>query len=48
MKLTGEIGYIYWAYPMTWGISSIIYLVYYLKADWIHGFDDEVEKKKCA
>lgn len=39
MKLTGEIGYIYWAYPITWAISSVIYLVYYLKSDWIHGFD---------
>lgn len=39
MRLTGEIGYIYWAYPLTWGISSIIYLVYYLRSDWVHGFD---------
>ena len=39
MHLTGEIGYIYWAYPLTWAISSVIYLVYYLKADWIHGFE---------
>lgn len=39
MKLTGEIGYIYWAYPITWAISSVIYLIYYLKSDWIHGFD---------
>lgn len=39
MHLTGEIGYIYWAYPLTWGISSVIYLVYYLKADWLHGFE---------
>lgn len=39
MRLTGEIGYIYWAYPITWAISSVIYLIYYLKSDWIHGFD---------
>ena len=39
MHLTGEIGYIYWAYPLTWAISSVIYLIYYLKADWIHGFE---------
>ncbi len=39
MRLTGEIGYIYWAYPITWAISSVIYLVYYLRSDWIHGFD---------
>lgn len=28
-----------WAYPLTWTCSSIILLVYLLKADWIHAFD---------
>lgn len=41
MHLTGDIGYIYWAYPITWGISSVIYLIYYLFCDWVHGFDKE-------
>lgn len=36
-----DIGLIYWAYPITWGISSIIYLIYYNCSDWIHGFDKE-------
>ena len=39
MRLFGEITYIYWAYPITWAISSVIYLIYYLKSDWVHGFD---------
>ena len=39
MHFIGEIGAIYWAYPLTWGISSVIYLVYYLCSDWVHGFD---------
>ncbi|MDO4337117.1 MAG: MATE family efflux transporter [Eubacteriales bacterium] len=39
VNLTGEIGYIYWAYPLTWGISSLIYLIYYLCSDWIYGFE---------
>ena len=39
MHFVGEIGAIYWAYPLTWGISSVIYLVYYLRSDWIHGFE---------
>lgn len=34
-----DIGLIYWAYPLTWGISSLIYLIYYNCSDWIHGFD---------
>ncbi len=44
MHLTHEIGYIYWAYPLTWGISSVIYLIYYLCCDWVHGFDRAVKE----
>lgn len=39
MHFLGEIHYIYWAYPITWAISSVIYLFYYLFSDWIHGFE---------
>lgn len=39
VHFTGDIEYIYWAYPITWGISSIIYFVYYHRSDWIHGFE---------
>lgn len=39
MHFFGEIIYIYWAYPLTWLISSVIYLIYYLCSDWVHGFD---------
>lgn len=39
MHFTGEIRYIYWAYPLTWSISSVIYLIYYLCSDWVHGFE---------
>lgn len=41
----GDITLIYWAYPITWGISSIIYLIYYNCSDWIHGFDQKKEKR---
>ncbi len=43
MHFIGEIGYIYWAYPITWTISSIIYFLYYHFSDWVHGF----ERKKA-
>lgn len=33
-----------WAYPITWTLSSIIFLIYFLKADWIHNFDKEAQK----
>lgn len=38
-KLIPDIRVIFWAYPITWILSSIIFLVYFLKADWIHGFE---------
>lgn len=39
MRLFGEIKYVFWAYPLTWSISSVIYLIYYLFSDWVHGFE---------
>lgn len=39
MHFIGEIGYIYWAYPITWTVSSIIYFFYYHFSDWVHGFE---------
>ena len=39
VRFIGEISYIYWAYPLTWAISSTIYLIYYLRSDWVHGFE---------
>ena len=38
MHFIHEIQYIYWAYPITWSISSVIFLLYYLFSDWVHGF----------
>ena len=42
-----DIRVVFWAYPMTWSISSIIFMIYYKKADWIHYFDRQ-EEKQCA
>lgn len=39
MKIDHNIVWLFWAYPITWIISSAIYLVYYYKSDWIHGFE---------
>ena len=30
---------IFTAYPVTWTVSAIIFLIYYCKADWLHHFD---------
>ncbi len=45
MKLFGEIQLIYWAYPITWILSDIIFVTYYLKSDWVHGFEKQKGEK---
>ncbi|MCH5184027.1 MAG: MATE family efflux transporter [Oscillospiraceae bacterium] len=45
MHFFGEIAFVYWAYPLTWGISSVIYLLYYLFSDWVHGFEKKQKAK---
>lgn len=45
MYFFGDIGLIYWAYPITWGISAVIYFIYYNFSDWIHGFDKKTAKQ---
>ena len=47
MTFSGDIGLIYWAYPITWGISSVIYFIYYNCSDWIHGFDKKKDKQSA-
>lgn len=39
MSINHNIQLIFIAYPLTWGLSSIIYLIYYLFTDWVHGFE---------
>ena len=41
MRISHEIQYIYWAYPLTWSVSSLIYFIYYHRSDWIHGFEEK-------
>ena len=47
VKFVPELTTVSWAYPITWTLSSIIFLIYFLKADWIHNFDRQ-EAKKAA
>ena len=28
-----------WAYPITWGLSTLVFTLYYFKADWMHAFE---------
>ncbi|MCI5957130.1 MAG: MATE family efflux transporter [Clostridiales bacterium] len=35
-RSSGDIQMIFWAYPITWSLSSVAFLFYYLRADWPH------------
>ena len=48
VKFVNQLTTVSWAYPITWSLSSIIFLIYFLKADWIHNFDRlEAQGKKA-
>ena len=38
VKIVPAIGAIFWAYPLTWFISSVLFLIYLLKSDWLYSF----------
>ena len=43
VKVIPDIRVIFWAYPLTWSLSSIAFMIYYKKVDWLHGY---ANKKK--
>ncbi len=47
VKFIPQLTTVSWAYPITWTLSSVVLLTYFLKADWIHNFD-RIEAKKKA
>ncbi|MDF2543842.1 MAG: efflux family protein [Herbinix sp.] len=40
VSILPDIRVIFWAYPLTWCLSSITFLIYYKKADWLHNVID--------
>lgn len=36
-----KINVVFWAYPLTWTLSSIIFLIYFLKVDWLHSYAEK-------
>ena len=45
VPLVQESWVIFSAYPLTWTVSTIAYLICYFKSDWIHGFEKEEKSK---
>ncbi|MCI8484235.1 MAG: MATE family efflux transporter [Lachnospiraceae bacterium] len=44
VRIVPVIRTVFWAYPLTWSLSSIIFAAYFLKADWMHNFERQEEK----
>lgn len=36
-RIVSAIEVVYWVYPITWGLSSIVFFIYYRKVDWMYG-----------
>ena len=43
LKLVPAFQTISWAYPLTWFLSSIVFLLVLLRSDWIHAFEKEAK-----
>ena len=41
VKYINQLTTVSWAYPITWTLSSIVFLIYFLKGNWIHNFDSQ-------
>ena len=39
LKFVNQLTTVSWAYPITWTCSSIVFLIYFFKVDWMHAFD---------
>ena len=35
-QFINNIAIVYWVYPLTWFLSSFVFLIYYKKVDWLH------------
>ena len=44
MPLWRSIDAVNWVYPLTWLLSTIFLIVYYVRADWLHSFDKEKKR----
>ncbi len=45
LSISHRIEFVYSAYPLTWSISSVIFVFYLVKSDWIHGLEIRHEHK---
>ena len=46
LRFVNELTTVSWAYPITWTCSSIVFLVYFFKVDWMHAFEKSEAARK--
>ena len=46
VRIIHSVNVIFWAYPLTWTVSVIVFIIYYNKADWINNFRRQEEVQK--
>ena len=44
LKVVNQLETVSWAYPITWTCSSIVFLIYFLKVDWMHGYSKSPQR----
>ena len=44
VRIVNELTTVSWAYPLTWTCSGIVFLIYFLKVDWMRGFEEKEKK----
>lgn len=44
MHFVNRLTTVSWAYPLSWTLSSIIFLIYFFKADWMYTFEKNLKK----
>lgn len=39
VKFVPEIHVVFWAYPLTWFLSSVVFTIYFFKSDWLYSYE---------
>ena len=44
VRIVNELTTVSWAYPITWVCSSVVFLIYFVKVDWMHSFEKQEKR----
>jgi hypothetical protein len=46
LMFINDIGVVFWAYPLTWSLSSIFLTCFLIFSNWVHGLEPKQKKMK--